>query len=162
MHKHERSWTYQLMVWLPSILVGAAIFYFSAQPADVSTEMSDGITTLLLHLAERLGMLELSPAIVTSLCEKLSFPVRKCAHIVEYMVLHGTILFGFYFQNKNRYEKKWLKWAFVITVCYAASDEIHQLFVPGRAGMVQDVIIDNLGVAAVTWFLWKKGKTSPE
>ena len=28
---------------------------------------------------------------------------------------------------------------------YAISDEIHQLFVPGRAGQVRDVLIDSAG-----------------
>lgn len=155
MHKNEQSCIMKYIVWLPAILVGAAIFYFSNQPASVSTEMSDGVTTLLLHGAERLGLLELSPTLVTSLCEKLAFPVRKSAHILEYMILHGTILFALFFQNETMRGSKWLKWAFIMTVCYAASDEFHQLFVPGRAGMVQDVVIDSLGVAVVTWILWK-------
>jgi VanZ family protein len=30
---------------------------------------------------------------------------------------------------------------------YAASDEFHQLFVDGRAGMLSDVLLDTCGVA---------------
>ena len=30
-------------------------------------------------------------------------------------------------------------------VLYASTDEIHQLFVPGRSGMVRDVFIDSIG-----------------
>ena len=29
---------------------------------------------------------------------------------------------------------------------YAITDEIHQLFVPGRSGMIKDVFIDSLGI----------------
>ena len=65
------------LAWLPALFVTAAIFYFSAQPADVSTEMSDGVTTLLLQIAEAVGLLELSPSLVGSLCEQLSTPDRK-------------------------------------------------------------------------------------
>ena len=36
--------------------------------------------------------------------------------------------------------------SFSITVLYACSDEFHQLFVPGRAGMIQDVMIDSIGI----------------
>lgn len=36
-----------------------------------------------------------------------------------------------------------LSWAFCIL--YAASDELHQLFVPGRAGLITDVCIDSAG-----------------
>ena len=36
-----------------------------------------------------------------------------------------------------------------VTVCclYAASDELHQLFIPGRSGEVRDVLIDTSGGA---------------
>ena len=33
----------------------------------------------------------------------------------------------------------------VFCLVYAITDEIHQIFVPGRAGMVRDVIIDLFG-----------------
>ena len=36
--------------------------------------------------------------------------------------------------------------SFIIGVVYASSDEIHQLFVPGREGAVRDVLIDSTGV----------------
>ena len=146
------------IAWLPALFVAAAIFYFSAQPADVSTEMSDGVTTLLLQMAEAMGLLELSPEIVGKLCEQLSMPVRKCAHITEYMILHGTILLGLYHWSKNLKADRglWLRQAFVMTALYAATDEIHQLFVPGRAGRVTDVLIDCIGVAIITYLLWKE------
>jgi hypothetical protein len=37
---------------------------------------------------------------------------------------------------------------FLIGVLYAVSDEIHQTFVPGRAGQLRDVLIDSCGVLA--------------
>ena len=33
----------------------------------------------------------------------------------------------------------------LVTAAYAATDEFHQLFVPGRAGRVTDVLIDSAG-----------------
>ena len=45
--------------------------------------------------------------------------------------------------NENINKKPQL--AFLICVLYAISDEIHQLFVPGRAGQVRDVLIDSSG-----------------
>ena len=35
----------------------------------------------------------------------------------------------------------------LITAGYAATDEFHQLFVPGRSGQVSDVILDSAGAA---------------
>lgn len=39
-------------------------------------------------------------------------------------------------------------WALALTVAYAAGDELHQSWVPGRSGRVVDVGIDALGAVA--------------
>lgn len=53
-------------------------------------------------------------------------------------------------------KEMFLPW--LIAVLYAASDEIHQLFVPGRSGQLSDVILDSAGalagVAAFTVLCW--------
>ena len=38
--------------------------------------------------------------------------------------------------------------AWGISTAYAATDEFHQIFVPGRAGMLTDVMIDSSGALA--------------
>lgn len=40
-------------------------------------------------------------------------------------------------------------WAVAISATYAASDELHQLFVPGRQADIFDLIIDTLGALVV-------------
>jgi VanZ family protein len=42
--------------------------------------------------------------------------------------------------------------AVAVSVLYAASDEVHQAFVPNRHGTPLDVLIDSLGIAAVAIF----------
>lgn len=148
------------LAWLPAILMMAAIFWFSAQPADVSTEMSDGVTRLLLMMAEAVGLMELSPEKIYGLCVLLSTPVRKCAHITEYALLYLTVLFGlkhWQVQGNRRLGR-----ALMITVLYACTDEFHQLFVPGRAGMVTDVIIDSIGAVLLAAVLWKRRDGAPK
>lgn len=53
-------------------------------------------------------------------------------------------------------KEMFLPW--LIAALYAASDEIHQLFVPGRSGQLSDVILDSAGalagVAAFTVLWW--------
>lgn len=154
MHENIRRNTIRYFAWLPAIFVAAAIFFFSAQPADLSTEVSDGVTTVLLKGAEIVGLMEISPKRMQELCELLATPVRKTAHVMEYMILHGTVLFALYYGNAGMRGKRWLKWAYLLTVFYACTDEFHQLFVPGRAGMILDVIIDSIGVSIVTWILF--------
>ncbi len=69
---------------------------------------------------------------------------RKAAHIVEYLAL--GFLIRLCLESWFGYKPKW-KWiAFAIGAAYAASDEIHQYFVPGRSCEVLDVLIDSLGV----------------
>jgi len=41
---------------------------------------------------------------------------------------------------------KGIKLALLICILYAVSDEVHQLFIPGRGGQFKDVIIDSAGV----------------
>ena len=44
-------------------------------------------------------------------------------------------------------KKKWITCVtFCYCTCYAALDEIHQLFVPNRSGQVRDVLIDSVGI----------------
>lgn len=40
--------------------------------------------------------------------------------------------------------------AMLITVLYGATDEVHQLFVPGRTGEVKDLLADAVGALAGT------------
>jgi len=50
-----------------------------------------------------------------------------------------------------------LRWpgalAAVACILYAASDEWHQTFVPGRGGTVSDVCIDTTGIM-LAWLAW--------
>jgi hypothetical protein len=64
--------------------------------------------------------------------------LRKVAHAGEYAVL-GLLLL-------RALARPWA--AFLLGVAYAVTDEIHQAFVPGRAGSPLDVAIDAAGVAA--------------
>lgn len=69
--------------------------------------------------------------------------LRKLAHVAEYAVL-GALL-------ARAVGAAWL--ALALGVLYAASDEVHQSFVAGRAGRPLDVAIDAVGVAlgVVAW-----------
>ena len=41
-----------------------------------------------------------------------------------------------------------------IAVLYASTDELHQLFVPGRSGQVNDVLIDGCGAVIGALIIW--------
>jgi hypothetical protein len=62
------------------------------------------------------------------------FLLRKLAHAAEYAILAALLL---------RAVRELPAWA--LSVLYAVSDELHQHFVPGRAGRPLDVAIDATG-----------------
>lgn len=67
--------------------------------------------------------------------------IRKLAHFTEYLIL-GFLTINML--NKNDISKKYLI-SILICLIYATSDEIHQLFVPGRACQLRDILIDSIG-----------------
>ena len=129
---NNRSIYLRLLAWLPALFVAAAIFWFSSKPAVESTEMS----------GTKFGFFRGDPAQYADLIELMSFPVRKTAHMTEYLIFYGTVRFGLHFSYRTPDLRRRLFAAFVIVFCYACTDEFHQLFVPGRAGRFTDVMID--------------------
>ena len=116
------------------------IFSMSCENAEESSNTSGQTIKVVLSTVPEF---EKQPEEVkVNIIEKLQFIVRKSAHFIGYMIL-GILASGLilYYGNIN---KKYLL-AFLICVIYAISDEIHQLFVPGRSGQVRDVLIDSAG-----------------
>ena len=116
------------------------IFSMSCENAEESSNTSGQTIKVVLSAVPEF---EKQPEEVKkNIIEELQFIVRKSAHFIGYMIL-GILASGLilYYGNIN---KKYLL-AFLICVIYAISDEIHQLFVPGRAGQVRDVLIDSAG-----------------
>jgi len=115
----------------------ALIFWFSSQPADQSNQMSTGITEIIARAIERI-----IPGTEVIIGE-LNHIVRKNAHFISYLVL--GILNAAALRNSGAEIKKAFLISFVICAVYAVSDEIHQLFVPGRGCQFTDVLIDSAG-----------------
>ena len=77
--------------------------------------------------------------------EKIDFPVRKCAHASEYAVL-GVLMLGTAYSFAEDQGKKNRLLCWCAGTAYAATDEFHQLFVPGRSCQFRDVCIDSAGI----------------
>ena len=109
------------------------IFSFSAQPADDSGATSQGVGAFLAELFVP-GYGDWSTQRQEAFVEKIDHPVRKAGHLTEYAIL-GTLVTGTVFSFGLRGKRAALT-AEGIGVLYAASDEFHQLFVPGRGSQV--------------------------
>ena len=140
------------------------IFFMSSMEQEESASQSSTVIDFVCSAFVE-GYSEMMPAGKLEMQEKLTFPVRKGAHMTEYAIL-GMLLsltvyeyfvtyesftvknFGLLSESEEISEKKALPPALVLGLLYACSDEIHQTFVRGRSGEVRDVLVDTAGVLA--------------
>lgn len=113
----------------------AVIFAFSSQTGDQSTGLSNSVIAVAAQ----------DSANISEIIERFTTLVRKTAHFLEYFLLGAAVYIPSIKAFRGRYTP-----LLSICVCglYAATDEFHQLFVPGRAGMVIDALLDTCGAAA--------------
>lgn len=82
-----------------------------------------------------------------------NFVVRKCAHFTEYLVLGILATHAFDFEGRRTFDVLLPTAVFLLLI--PSIDETIQLFVPGRAGMITDVMIDCCGAAVPSRFFRK-------
>ncbi len=116
------------------------IFLLSNEEAVKSSKKSDG---LIIRSVELFTGKSLSVQEKEKVLKYLVFPVRKCAHLSLYLIL-GILVISL-LREYMVIDTKLVLLSLLICFLYACSDEIHQLFVPGRSGEVRDVLIDTLG-----------------
>jgi len=83
--------------------------------------------------------------------------VKKGAHMAAYAVL---VVLWWRVLALRCSARLALELAVLLSLLYAVSDEVHQLYVPGRNGRLWDVGIDACGVlvaAGVLWVAQRKG-----
>ena len=130
-----------------TIAIMALIFIQSAMPDYISSEESNIIVIFITSVIEKTGK-------TVSNRELIEFLVRKAAHFTEY-ALFGASLFatvraflGKRFAAKGKGGNRLLYLiSWILGTLYAVTDEVHQLFVPGRYGKWTDVVIDSAGLA---------------
>ncbi|MBQ7579913.1 MAG: VanZ family protein [Clostridia bacterium] len=123
----------KIAAWLPAVAVMVIIFCFSAQGADESAQVSGG----LLDWLEKVFHITLNQNFI-----------RKTAHALEFCALGVAAEIGFFVSLGRIAPVATLIFSFL----YSLSDEIHQIFVPGRACMAKDIFIDLCGAAVGTLF----------
>ena len=85
----------------------------------------------------------------------INFIFFKTLHLFEYALLYLLSWRAIRNTFVSRNNHLFVLAAFLLTVVYAISDELHQSFVPTRESRVRDVIIDAAG-AATAWILHAK------
>lgn len=130
---------------IAAVLWMTVIFLFSSRNGDTSAQDSGRIGRLVGEIFVP-GFKDWDADRQTVFAGTVDHPIRKAAHASEYAVL-GILIFGVvYERRKSRVRCLFLPW--LLGTAYAATDELHQLLVPGRSGQVSDVVIDSAGVLA--------------
>lgn len=122
------------------------IFGFSSAESKESTKHSSGITENVIKTIAP-DYEEMPTYKSTHIQKTVVTAVRKSAHIFSYALL-GVLTYlacGVLVWLPGRIVKP----AFIsvpFCILYGISDEIHQVYVPGRHGSVVDVVIDTAGI----------------
>lgn len=121
-----------------AVLWMIVIFYLSHQPGEESSQLSSIVAAVfsLVPIPE----------------EQLHYFVRKGAHVFAYFLL-AILLYAA--------SRRWYV-ALTLAVIYAATDEFHQTFIPGRSGQISDVGIDSIGVVLGIFIFKAFANTSRE
>ena len=133
----------KILIWLPAIVMAMIIFGFSKQDGEESSGLSYKAADIILTVCDKAGIIDCNENNRESMIEAVQFPIRKAAHMTEYAIL-GWLAFAFSGTFEMRQKVHYIA-ALGFAFCYASTDEFHQLFVPGRAGRVTDVLIDSAG-----------------
>lgn len=153
---------YRIVTGILAVAWMCLIFSFSNQPATESSKVSGGLCHRLVERANDTLHLDMTEKQQLAMAEKIEYPVRKAAHMTEYAIL-GLLSFAFY-RGILKKEKRQFLAALLTAAVYAATDEFHQYFIPGRSAEVMDVCIDTLGASiglAILFFTLKVVRNIP-
>jgi VanZ family protein len=154
MNNGSLGWNTRRMttIWVPALIVMAVIFVLSSQSYEQQSIKKQ--LTLVVHrtnLSDYLSAIKIQYGSLTIDGDKdgpggvLEFMLRKLAHVIEYLLLSGSLLRGVRYTTKLR-----LSYAMLITVlisvCFAVTDEFHQLYAIDRGPRPQDIVLDTAGV----------------
>ncbi len=127
-----------------SLLTAAMIFMLSHQDATQSGETSMGVTAVIVDTVTEI-VDEFSDIPTEELVASLDSYIRVLGHFFGFFALNFFVtgsLFTSTLKGKKLFK---LSLGAGFTLCYAVFDEIHQLFIPGRAFQVTDILTDLLG-----------------
>jgi VanZ family protein len=120
--------------WWPVILWAVVISAFST--SLFTSENTSHVIIPVLHW--------LFPRVEMATLELIHHYTRKTGHLTEYFIL-SLLLFRAIRAGRKGMRLGWALAAIGVVFGYAALDEFHQSFVPGRTPAFSDVIIDTCG-----------------
>jgi len=135
----------QFVLWLLVVVWTGMLFFFSSQTAAESTVLSGDTIRALLRIF-RPEFLELTTLQQNQLVAGLQRLVRNAAHVLSYFGLAILCMIAL----RQHHLKTGQQAVLTLLLCigYALTDEMHQLFVAGRAFEFTDLGLDLCGSLA--------------
>jgi VanZ family protein len=136
--------------WVPVLILMASIF-------TISTDLGSS-----QHTSRIIGPLLrwFNPDVSEETIHAFQVVFRKTGHMSGYALL--ALFFWRALHPAKRNQLLWVSRvacnAFLLTVLYACTDELHQSFVPTRDGQITDVLIDGCGAFAALLLIWVLGR----
>ena len=141
-NKKQILYVFLIIIWM------ATVFAFSNQPAEKSSRTSGNITEKVVKVITKDNK-----KITQTEKDSIETIIRKCAHFVLYLI-GGVLVINFIITT--RVEGKYvIIYTILFTFVYAITDEVHQIFVPGRSGEIRDILIDTVGANCGTLLFLK-------
>ena len=133
----------KILIWIPVIVMYIVIFGFSGQNGEQSGGLSRKVANIVIDMAQDIHIISIEDDEKDVYIEKLQFPIRKTAHMTEYAIFSIFVMIALIVDGIKGVRIPVI--SAVIAIAFAATDEFHQTFVPGRYGCVLDVLIDAAG-----------------
>ncbi|MEK3914388.1 VanZ family protein [Paenibacillus sp. FSL H7-0331] len=154
MNDESFGWNTRRMttIWVPALIVMAVIFVLSSQSYEQQTIKTQ--LTYVVHstiLSDYLSNIKIQYGSLTIDGNKdgpggvLEFMIRKLAHVIEYFLLSISLLRGIRYTTKLRLPNAMII-TVLLSVCFAVTDEFHQLYAIDRGPRPQDIVLDTAGV----------------
>ncbi len=135
---------FQIFCGIMTIAVMVCIFLFSCENADDSSDTSGNFVNLIISIFygdyDELPLWEQE-----EIRGNISHFIRKTAHFTIFAALG---FFAFLTSGQKKLLCKGTAAVLIFCGLYAVSDELHQYFVPGRACMLRDMLLDTCGSLA--------------
>jgi len=131
------------------------IFLLSAQQSEDSAALSGSLLQVVGEVLDGVIRALGGEGLSAGTSAVLHSVLRKTAHVVAYLILGALTARAVTMGDRARTSRNpalpvWLL-AWLIATAYAVTDEVHQLFVPGRGGQATDVLLDSAGALVGVW-----------
>lgn len=142
MKKSQTSMRFRVIVFILTIGMIAFAFIHSSMPADLSSEESESVMSVLQYILNFLGFS----------AELTDHIVRKAAHFAEYTAI-GMLLVSCAYSFSRTKPYRYYSQILFAGLATAVIDETIQLNVAGRSGQITDVLLDFSGLITGAVFM---------